>query len=236
MKHIILTHCIAALGVAAFLFLDLPLPWLLGPIFACLIAALLGVPMRGMPVVNNLMRTILGVAVGATFTTALVASLAGMWTTLMLVPVLVFLIGLIGVPYFQKLWGFDFATSYYGAMPGGLQLGRRPEQSTWGTRRLPPAWAIGVDGGGRFGRVADRQGRGAVRGINPWAHDTGRDIRTDGCFAIPPPSRGYLGRAVLHWDDGRHEICGRHRRRGPPRRRRSPWILRDPFDPVSRFY
>lgn len=121
MKHIVLTHIIAALGVAAFHLFNLPLPWLLGPIVACLIAALLGAQMRGMPVVNNLMRTILGVAVGATFTWALVVTMAGMWTTLILVPVMVFAIGLIGVPYFQRLWGFDFATSYYGAMPGGLQ-------------------------------------------------------------------------------------------------------------------
>ncbi|WP_299406896.1 AbrB family transcriptional regulator [uncultured Roseobacter sp.] len=121
MKQVIVSHAIAALGVGAFHVLHLPLPWLLGPITACLIAALAGVPMRGVPVVNNLMRTILGVAVGATFTWALVVTMAGMWTTLILVPLMVFLIGLIGVPYFQRLWGFDFATSYYGAMPGGLQ-------------------------------------------------------------------------------------------------------------------
>jgi membrane AbrB-like protein len=121
MRQIVVTHLVAAIGVAAFHVLHLPLPWLLGPIVACLVAALLGVPMRGMPVTNNLMRTILGVAVGATFTWALVVTMAGMWTTLILVPLMVLLIGLIGVPYFQRLWGFDFATSYYGAMPGGLQ-------------------------------------------------------------------------------------------------------------------
>ena len=121
MTVLALTYLIAALGVAAFLWLGLPLPWLLGPIAACLLAALAGAPLRGLPLLNNAMRSILGVAVGATFTTALVASMAGMWATLILVPVMVFLIGLIGVPYFQKLWGFDFATSYYSAMPGGLQ-------------------------------------------------------------------------------------------------------------------
>jgi membrane AbrB-like protein len=120
-KHIIITHLIAAVGVAIFHLLHLPLPWLLGPIIACLLAALLGVPMRGMSTVNNLMRTILGVAVGATFTWALVVTMVDMWSTLILVPLMVFAIGLIGVPYFQRLWGFDFATSYYGAMPGGLQ-------------------------------------------------------------------------------------------------------------------
>ena len=121
MIRILVTYAIGGIGVAVFHALRLPLPWLLGPIFACLFAALGGVSLRGIPVLNNAMRAILGVAVGATFTAALVASMAGMWATLVLVPVLVLLIGLAGVPYFQRVWGFDFATSYYGAMPGGLQ-------------------------------------------------------------------------------------------------------------------
>lgn len=121
MKQIALTHAIAAIGVALFIMLGLPLPWLLGPVFACLVTALAGVPLKGIAVLNNTMRTILGVAVGATFTSALVISMAGMWTTLILVPPMILLIGLVGVPYFHRLWDFDFATSYYGAMPGGLQ-------------------------------------------------------------------------------------------------------------------
>ena len=121
MIRLFMTHLIAAVGVLIFHLADLPLPWLLGPITACLVAALLGMRMKGIPVINDAMRSILGVAVGATFTITLVISMAGMWTTLILVPVMVFAIGLIGVPYFQRLWGFDFATSYYSAMPGGLQ-------------------------------------------------------------------------------------------------------------------
>lgn len=121
MTQLAVTYVIAAIGVVVFHLLHLPLPWLLGPIFACLTAALAGVPLRGMKVVNDAMRSILGVAVGATFTSALLVSMIGMWTTLLMIPVMVFLIGAIGVPYFQRLWGFDFATSYYSAMPGGLQ-------------------------------------------------------------------------------------------------------------------
>lgn len=115
------TYGIALVGAVVFLALDIPLPWLLGPIFACMIAALLGVPMRGFKLLNETMRTILGVAVGATFTPVLLASMAGMWPTLLLIPVMVLVIGLIGVPYFQRLWGYDFPTSYYATMPGGLQ-------------------------------------------------------------------------------------------------------------------
>ncbi|MEX0312180.1 MAG: AbrB family transcriptional regulator [Tateyamaria sp.] len=121
MRQVAQTFAIAALGVVLFHVLDLPLPWLLGPIFACLISALLGVRMAGVKPVNEGMRTVLGVAVGATFTPALLASMLGMWSTLILIPVMTAMIGLIGVPYFRKLWGFDFATSYYSAMPGGLQ-------------------------------------------------------------------------------------------------------------------
>jgi membrane AbrB-like protein len=112
---------VAGLGVAVFIFLDFPLPWLLGPIFACLIAALVGVPMHGVKLLNDSMRTILGVAVGATFTPAVLGSFPSMIPTLILVPVMVACIGVIGVPYFQKLCGYDFPTAYYATMPGGLQ-------------------------------------------------------------------------------------------------------------------
>ncbi len=112
---------VAAAGVALFIALDLPLPWLLGPIFACLVAALAGVPMGGIKLLNDSMRTILGVAVGATLTPAVLGSFPSMWPTLLMVPIMVACIGLIGVPFFQRLCGYDFPTAYYAAMPGGLQ-------------------------------------------------------------------------------------------------------------------
>lgn len=116
-----ITFVIAGLGVAAFIALELPLPWLLGPIAACLLAAICGVQMQAIKPLNNLMRTILGVAVGATFTPALLIDMTGYWPTLLLIPLMVAAIGAAGVPYFQRLWGYDFATSYYATMPGGLQ-------------------------------------------------------------------------------------------------------------------
>lgn len=112
---------VAALGVAVFKYLALPLPWLLGPIFACLIAALGGVPMAGVKPLNDAMRTVLGVAVGATMTPAVIATFPGMWPTLLLVPLMVLAIGVTGVPYFRRVWGYDFPTAYYATMPGGLQ-------------------------------------------------------------------------------------------------------------------
>ncbi|MBL4628797.1 MAG: AbrB family transcriptional regulator [Roseicyclus sp.] len=115
------TYVIAGAGVAAFHLAHLPLPFLLGPIMACLIAALAGVPMRGNATINDGMRAILGVAVGASLTFGVVVSMFAMWPTLAMIPVMIVVIGAVGIPYFQHLWGFDFPTSYYSAMPGGLQ-------------------------------------------------------------------------------------------------------------------
>lgn len=112
---------VAAVGVAVFFLLHLPLPWLLGPITSCLLAALAGIPMKGIKLLNDSMRTILGVAVGATLTPAVLATFPAMWPTLLMVPVMVTCIGLIGVPYFQRICGYDFPTAYYATMPGGLQ-------------------------------------------------------------------------------------------------------------------
>ena len=74
-------------GVAVFYALNLPLPWLLGPITACLVAALAGIPLKGIKVVNEAMRTVLGVAVGAAFTPAVLATFPSMLPTLLLVPI-----------------------------------------------------------------------------------------------------------------------------------------------------
>jgi membrane AbrB-like protein len=121
MYHQLQTLLIALVGVGVFLVLHLPLPWLFGPLAACLVAALLGVRMKAIKPLNEAMRTILGVAVGATVTIVFLQSLVSLWSTLVLIPVMVLFIGFIGIPYFHRLWGYDWATSYYSAMPGGLQ-------------------------------------------------------------------------------------------------------------------
>lgn len=88
---------------------------------ACLVAALLGVNLQGMGQISVAARTILGVAVGTAITPALLGQLPTMAASLALIPLYIFLIGAIGVPFFNRICGFDLVTSYYCAMPGGLQ-------------------------------------------------------------------------------------------------------------------
>lgn len=83
------TALIALVGVGVWALAGLPLPFLLGPLFACLIAALCGLSMTVRPRLSEGMRTILGVAVGASITPALLGVLPSMLTSLALVPLLV---------------------------------------------------------------------------------------------------------------------------------------------------
>jgi membrane AbrB-like protein len=120
-KARVFTALIALAGSAAFVLLGIPLPFLLGPLFFCLGAALLRVPMQDMGALGTLMRTLLGVAVGATVTPELTDLLPEMAYSVAVVPLFVLTIGLVGVPFFRKVCKFDAATSYYAAMPGGFQ-------------------------------------------------------------------------------------------------------------------
>ena len=121
MNNHLITHTICLTGAAIFLWLELPLPWLFGPLFSCLLAALIGIKLYSIKILSDAMRTILGVAVGATVTLSFLLALPGFWNTLIFIPITVILSGIIGVWYFQKLCGYDFPTAYYSSMPGGLQ-------------------------------------------------------------------------------------------------------------------
>jgi membrane AbrB-like protein len=107
-------------GAVSFSYLGIPLPFLLGPIFFCLIAAIACVPMSGIKPVSDSMRTILGVAIGASITPELFTRLDTMIGSVAFVPLMLIVIGVVGVPYF-RFAGFDKPTSFYAAMPGGLQ-------------------------------------------------------------------------------------------------------------------
>ncbi|WP_211160789.1 AbrB family transcriptional regulator [Marinobacterium sp. LSUCC0821] len=115
------TFSFALLGVAAFKVLDLPLPFLFGPLFACLAAALLGAKLRGFGVISKIGRVILGVAIGSSLTPAVIHVLPSIALSVAFIPLYVILIGLIGVPFFERVGKLDRQTAYYAAMPGGLQ-------------------------------------------------------------------------------------------------------------------
>ncbi len=112
---------VAAVGAGVFLLAGLPLPFLFGPMAACLLAALAGQRLQGLGQVSVAARTIVGVAVGATITPEVVGQLPQMALSVAFIPPYIVLIALVGVPFFSKVCGFDRVTAWYAAMPGGLQ-------------------------------------------------------------------------------------------------------------------
>ncbi|MGR3270946.1 AbrB family transcriptional regulator [Thalassococcus profundi] len=116
-----LTVVIALLGTVIFVFIDAPLPFLFGPLVACLVAALARVPISGTGKLGKVTRTILGVAIGASITPEVAERLPQMALSLSLVPVSLAITALVGLPFFRRLCGFDLPTAWYASMPGGLQ-------------------------------------------------------------------------------------------------------------------
>lgn len=121
LPHVAATFAIGGAGVLAFRAAGLPLPFLLGPLFACLIAALLGARLATWTPVTDAMRTILGVAVGASITPAVLGQLPSMALSLTLAPLFLLAAGAAGYPFLRRVCGFDPPTAFYAAMPGGLQ-------------------------------------------------------------------------------------------------------------------
>uniref|UniRef100_A0A2A3JQJ2 Aminopeptidase n=2 Tax=Alloyangia mangrovi TaxID=1779329 RepID=A0A2A3JQJ2_9RHOB len=116
-----LTVALSVTGTLAFVLLSLPLPFLFGPMSACLVAALFGAPLLGLGVISKAARTILGVAVGASITPEVLGRLPQMAASVAFIPPYIAAIALIGVPYFHKICKYDLPTAYFAAMPGGLQ-------------------------------------------------------------------------------------------------------------------
>lgn len=115
------TLALAISGVVLFKLLGLPLPFMLGPMFLCLAGALMGARMQSLGVVEAVFRTILGVAAGASITPNLVQQVPAMALSLAMLPIFVIAVAAASFPLMHRVFGFDRVTSYYSAMPGGLQ-------------------------------------------------------------------------------------------------------------------
>lgn len=118
---VLLALAIGTAGGALFHWLNLPLPWMLGSMCACLVAALLRVPVIAPGRLRAPMVVVLGVLLGSAFTQEVLIQATGWWLSLlMLIPYSV-VIGLIGIPYLMRFARCDRTTAYFAAMPAGLQ-------------------------------------------------------------------------------------------------------------------
>ena len=100
--------------------LTMPLPWMLGPMFVCLVGAILGLPIKGPMRLRPLMVMVLGVMLGSGFSPAMLDQMGAWVISLGMLILYVAVIGMLAYPYFRKVAGYDPITAYFSAMPGGL--------------------------------------------------------------------------------------------------------------------
>ena len=107
-------------GALIFVYLNAPLPWMLGAMTATTIAALSGVKISAPAVVRTPMILIVGVMVGATFTPDILQRFPEWWPTLLGLLALSILLGAVSIVYLRTCSDFDMPTAYFSSMPGGL--------------------------------------------------------------------------------------------------------------------
>lgn len=99
---------------------NLPLPWMLGPMTVCTLAALLRLPIAAPAVVRPPMSAVIGVMLGAAFTPEVLGRLDEWVISTIGLALFVAAAGLACVVYFRKVARFDPTTAYFSGMPGGL--------------------------------------------------------------------------------------------------------------------
>jgi membrane AbrB-like protein len=109
-------------GFGGWLFVKfrLPLPWMLGSMVFCTVAALLRVPVAAPPVIRPPMTVVIGVMLGASFKPEVVAQLPNWLPTLIGLVLFMCACGFACVGYFRRIAGFDPVTAFFAGMPGGL--------------------------------------------------------------------------------------------------------------------
>ncbi|MEO0387121.1 MAG: AbrB family transcriptional regulator [Pseudomonadota bacterium] len=111
---------IGVVGGALFYVLTLPLPWMLGPMVLITVAALLRLPVAGPAKIRPYVVVVIGVMLGSGFSPALFDQVLAWALSLLGLGVYLALCGLIVVPYYRRVGGFDPVTAYFAGMPGGL--------------------------------------------------------------------------------------------------------------------
>jgi hypothetical protein len=120
LPRIAMALAIGAVGGALFHALNLPLPWMLGALFATMAASLANAPILGPNRLRPAVVAVIGVLLGSRFTPDIAAE-AGLWIgTVAILMVYVVAVALIVVPFYRYAGRFDWVTAYFAGMPGGL--------------------------------------------------------------------------------------------------------------------
>ncbi|BFU78491.1 AbrB family transcriptional regulator [Arcobacter sp. 15-2] len=112
---------IGVVGAIVFIYLNLPLPWLLGAIFASSIAMRFEkLPIKSPKPFSTPARVLIGLTIGSAFTPEILQYIdVYLYSLLLVIPYTIITI-IAGMYYFYRFQGFDKKTAYLSSMPGGV--------------------------------------------------------------------------------------------------------------------
>ncbi len=120
LASISLALAIGTLGGAAASWLGLPLPWMIGAMAATMAAAMAGAPIALPQGLRSVMVALLGVMLGSGFSPAILDQLADWALSLSALALYTAAAGAASMLFFRRVAGYDRATAFFSAMPGGL--------------------------------------------------------------------------------------------------------------------
>ncbi|MBP7227220.1 MAG: AbrB family transcriptional regulator, partial [Aliarcobacter sp.] len=119
--QMLLAIFIGVMGSILFIFLHLPLPWLLGAIFTSSIAIRFqNIPISSPKIFSTPARVIIGLTIGSAFTPEILENLnTYLYSILLIIPYTI-IVAFAGMYYYYKVLNFDKRTAFFSSMPGGV--------------------------------------------------------------------------------------------------------------------
>ena len=110
---------VATIGGLLWRFCNLPLPWLVGALYAIALARIVGVPLIPPPGARQGGQWIIGVSMGLCFTSAVVSEVMSHALLITGMAVLSLVMGMVGATAIFRWRQADLSTAYFSSMPGG---------------------------------------------------------------------------------------------------------------------
>jgi hypothetical protein len=118
--RVLLSLIAGGLGGAAFFWLSLPLPWMLGSMLVVSAGAMGGMPFRRSVQLRKAMIAVMGLLLGSYFSADILSQL-GLWSlAALLVSAYVILMTGVSLAVFRRFGRMDLPTAFFSSMPGGL--------------------------------------------------------------------------------------------------------------------
>ncbi|MDF2997071.1 MAG: AbrB family transcriptional regulator [Xanthobacteraceae bacterium] len=118
--RLVATYALAALAGYLAMRAHLPLPWMLGPLFACGAATVCGARLQAGPHMREIGQVLVGLAVGMRFTPHVLAAALNLLPAMLVATLYIIAVTFIGALILRPLARVDATTAFFATAAGGM--------------------------------------------------------------------------------------------------------------------